>query len=287
MNKRKMIVIISVLLVFSLFSIQAVGLKASDTIQNAKISTNIDEAPTIYRVYAPTEAYEVEWGYTKLSYRFLTKNEIGGEVDIEFDFDDGTTDVYEDVGGWLYMNHKFSSAGTYQVKARYVGHSSWSEPFEFPVTDHCDLAIKNIYTEPPSFGKTDIIDIKATIINEGSVSTTQDTTLYIYEGYDNYDHNNPIKQISTGILSPGEEATITLEDFNWYGDEYTHSFWASVDEVSGEIDWRELGYSDYTNNVGSGHFTAPKYKFKITPIINSALAEIFEKIPQLRNLIKI
>ena len=252
------------------------GLNASGiSIKKTELQMSSDSAPEIYSMHVYTSCKEVNWGYAKIFYKALSKNEIGGEVDIIFDWGDGTESTMNGISDWVYANHEYSSSGTYQVKAKYDGYETWSEPFEFSVVDHCDLEIIDVYTIPDRFSKKDKIDIKATVKNVGTLSTTEDTTLYLYEGYDNLDSENPITQKQTGLIAPGEEVTLTLEDFKWYGDEVTHSFWAKVEPVDGEIDFTDLADNiddPNLNNVGDGHFTAPKAKSLI-------ILRLFEKFP--------
>jgi len=254
MNKKIVIIVVLTTLVIGSISAGAVN------IDKIVSTNNEDPVPTIYYVYDYSSGEEIDFGYTLRLVKFRTRNEIGGSVDIEFDFGDGTTDTKEGIRDWLDMNHEFTRSGTFDVKARYKGHSSWSDDFTFEVKDHCDLEFVSLKTDPSKFGKRDKVDIIATFKNAGTISTPEGTKMYIYEGYDNFDDKNPIEEKSIGTISEGKEVTITLKDFRWYGDEYSHSFVASIDEVSGEIDWSELGYSDYTNNYGSQPFNAPKTK---------------------------
>jgi hypothetical protein len=256
--KRK-IVIIVVLAALLMGSISASGLALQ---KNEKQSLG-DPTPKIYYIAVCTSGKRVDSGYTNIYYRARSRNEIGGSVDIVFDWGDGTTSTVTDVEDWVIEPHIYTKSGTFNIRVRYGGYSSWSDPVEFPIIDHCDLELIDVFTVPENFGKRDKIDIKATVRNEGTISTTQDTTLKLYEGYHKFVEDDPIKQISTGIIAPGQEVTITLKDFRWYGDEVTHSFWARVEPVPGEIDFTTL--DDHIddpniNNYCDGHFTAHKIK---------------------------
>ena len=265
------IVIITVLIMLLIANFSVSGF----TIQKNKMQCLKDPTPQIYFIAVYTSCKQVDSGYTNIMYKAYSENEIGGIVDMVFDWGDGTISTFPDVKGGVYENHIFERSGNFNIKVRYGKYNSWSDPVEFSVIDHCDLDIIDVFTDPIVFGKKDKIDIKATVRNEGTISTTQNTKLKLFEGFDKYRSDNPIKEISAGLINPGEEVTITLEDFKWYGDLTTHSFLASVEPVSGEIDWTTLADNindPNLNNVCDGHFTAPK--------INSIL-----NIPVLSNLI--
>jgi hypothetical protein len=279
------IVLIFVLATLLVSSLSVSGL----TMQKNEMQSLGDPAPRIHYIAVYSSCKKVDWGYAKVTYKAYSENEIGGSVDMVFDWGDGTTSTYPDITGGVFENHEFERAGTFSVKVKYGGYNTWSEPVEFPVVDHCDLEFKDykLFTEPSKFGKNDKIDIKATVVNVGTISTTRSTTIKLYEGYNNYYSGNPIKEITTGIIDPGEEVTITLEDFKWYGDEVTHSFCAEVEPVPYEIDFTDIADNiddPNLNNFADGHFTAPKIIYK--GILNRLVfLSLFEKIQTLRNLL--
>ena len=278
MKKSKVLelAIICMFLLSSLFAISAVGIKYASEEQLGLG----DPVPTIdgcfNTIYGHGE--EISEGYARLRYDYRVQNKLDESVQIVFDWGDGQTSTSQTVSadGYLYEPHVFENGGTYSIKARYSIYDSWSEPFEIPMNDHCDLKVE-IYTVPEKFTPGSTIDICATVTNIGSITATQSTNVQFYEGHpDNGIEIEGPKSIKK--LSVDETDTVCIEDFKWWNDAYTHSIWVEVDSIPQE--------RTTLNNIDDGHFTAPKYRFKITPVINSIIYEIFEKIPQLKNIIK-
>ena len=279
MNFKIMILAVISMLVIASLSVSGLSMQKIETQDSS------EPVPELVNIYSNSAKIQ-DFGYTNILYKIYATNTLGEKRDLEMDFGDGTRDVWGAIMGTVIFDHEYSESGTYDIRVRYVGCSSWSEKIEFEVIDHCDLEIIDVFTEPGKFRKRSTIDIKATVENKGTVSTSENTELKLYEGYDDFDDDIPIAEVSTGIIAPGEKVTVTLENFKWYGDEFTHSFWAYVEPVDGEIDWTILSNADdeNNNNCGDGHFTAPKVKnrnvFTMPVFLN-----LFEKMPMLRNLL--
>ena len=115
------IVVIAILATLVLGSLSASGL----TIQKTGTQDLSDPTPEIYFIAVHSSGKHVDWGYTNIMYAARSRNEIGGEVDMVFDWGDGTTSTYSDVGDWVDEGHEYTRSGTFSVKVRYGEYNSW------------------------------------------------------------------------------------------------------------------------------------------------------------------
>ena len=282
--KKIIIVVILITLVLSCISISGLEIQKLET-QNSK-----DPAPNLHYIAIYHNDWHVESGYTNFMYKVRTENEIGGSVDFEFDWGDGTTSIFEDVEGYVHENHKYTSSGTYTIKARYLGYDSWSDPIIFPVEDHCDLNVFDITSTPGNkeFRHGDDVTIYATIKNEGTLDLSESTYVRLYEGpdEDGIQIGGPeLITVLDGGAGGGAEVVIDFS-ITWdYEGSASQGFWVTVDPIENELDWTELCSTDDPNlNNADSYHLAPKSKSKTflnIPIIQNILINF----PALRDLL--
>lgn len=248
------VVVIFILMSFASLPVMGMRImeKCEQKISVISCSNSPPDKPRTPTCHDPVNGDQVDWGYAKKEYNFLTRtfDPDGDDVRFTYDWDDGTTTTtrYISSGGWFYQLHEYEQGGTYsirvQAKDKYGGVSEWSDPLEIQMIDHCDLDIIQVYTDPEEFGPGDNINILAEVKNIGTVPTTQTTqATFYYTEFDQIDVPQPI-----GILQPDESQTVSVP-FKWFDDKYTHSVRVEVDFVPGE--------RTDINNIEIGNFIAP------------------------------
>ena len=281
--KKIAIILILITLLISTISVSGLSIKKNET------TGSNDPVPNLYYISLYHNNWQVNSGYTNIFYKVKTENEIGGEVDFEFDWGDGTTSTCNDVSGFVYVNHIYTSSGTFTIKARYVGYSSWSDPIIFQVEDHCDLNVFDITSTPGNqeFRHGDDVTIHATIKNEGTSDLSEPTYVRLFEGPDENGvviGGPEIITVLDGGPGGGQEIVIDFS-ITWdYEGSSSQGFWVKVDPVENELDWTELCSTIHPdlNNVDSYHL-APKSKSK--DFLSLSLFQyLFERFPFIREL---
>lgn len=223
---------------------------------------------------------KVDQAWSKILYGYLIQNTDSHTVTFFVEWGDGNTETTGETEQYRYVNHGYAQGQDYgydhytiRAKAVYQGvESDWSNSFDIPVIDHCDLDITKVSTVPTQFRPGARIDITATVKNVGSIPTTSSQIkVTFYDGYD-ADSSKMIGEPQyIGQLAPDQEQQVTSVPFKWYKDKVTHGILVVVDVIPRE--------RTDVNNQNIGNFNAPRAMCKV--IMNPVFMKLFERFPLL------
>ena len=220
--KKKIICILVMTLVISTTSASASSMAMSKDSNDTQTGSMGDPAPEILYIQdnnADRLGRDFDEGWTNYNYWAMTKNTLGGHVEIIVDWGDGTQSSMDGDAGYMSLLKEdgYSQGGTYTVKAKYAQYGSWSNAVTFPIKDHCDLDILShgLRADPPKFRRGQKVDIIATVENLGSIpSKTTEVQFYVQKTV-----NGPFNVIegpkTVPVIQPGNKVEIKLEDYPW------------------------------------------------------------------------
>ena len=189
--------------------------------------------PSANFTYSPETPIEGE----PVSFNASLSTPDGGTIiSYEWDFDDGTTEIYVDENLTDTTNHTYAEAGSYTVKLNVTDSEGLWDAVEATVTVYRrDVAIVSVTPDETEVIIGEPVSVNVTAKNEGDLFTeTFNVTAY-------YDGN--LFDTHTGVtLEPGKNTTLTFtwDTANVSPGNYTIKANATVVEGETEIDDNEM-----------------------------------------------